>query len=120
MNCWINQSKSIPVQKKGLKQILPVAVTKFIEKMASPGKDNSGDDLYDYDYSIDLNSGGSAPSTSFGGFKPTAQGGRLMTGAQGRMMTGQVPGSRMGTSSGVGSGDLRPMTSVSGAGYSVR
>ena len=89
----------------------------------SPSKDE--DDLYDYDYSIDLNSG-SAPGGGFGGFKPTT--GRLATGQPqpGRMMTGQVPGSRMGTGmrssmgtgmGGGGSGDLRPMTSVSGAGY---
>ena len=69
------------------------------------------------------------PSTGFGGGggagfgKPNGQERmmtgqpRMMTGQQGRMMTGQVPGSRMGTSGGTGGGDLRPMTSVSGAGY---
>ena len=42
---------------------------------------------------------------------------RLMTGQQGRLMTGQQ--ARLGTASGGGSNDLaRPMTSVSGAGYS--
>jgi intraflagellar transport protein 88 len=89
---------------------------------ASPNK--SGDeDLYDYDYSIDLNpTGGAVPGTGFGGgvgFNKgpgTAQPQRLMTGANaGRMMTGQA--SRMGTAGGGAAGELRPMTSVSGAGY---
>jgi hypothetical protein len=95
----------------------------------SPTKGND-EDLYDYDYSIDLNPGGAAPGTSFAGFNKgpaTAQPNRMMTGAQGggaqggvggganRMMTGQA--SRMGTSGGGPNGELRPMTSVSGAGY---
>jgi|MDSY01.1.fsa_nt_gb hypothetical protein len=86
------------------------------------GGGGGDDDMYDYDYSVDLNSGNAAPGTSFG-YKPPPgtslgqQQGRLVTGQAGRMMTGQA--SRMGTSSGGGPGDLRPMTSVSGAGYQV-
>ena len=88
------------------------------------GGGGGDDDMYDYDYSVDLNSS-AAPGTAFGynklppgtslGAQPGP--GRMMTGQAGRMMTGQA--SRMGTSSG-GPGDLRPMTSVSGAGYQVR
>ena len=80
------------------------------------------DDLYDYDYSIDLNGASGGGFNKPSGIAPTA--GRLMTGQQGRMMTGQqgrmmtgAGASRMGTAGGAGAGDLRPMTSVSGAGY---
>ena len=92
--------------------------------MKGSGGGGGDDDMYDYDYSVDLNSS-AAPGTAFGynklppgtslGAQPGP--GRMMTGQAGRMMTGQA--SRMGTSSG-GPGDLRPMTSVSGAGYQVR
>ena len=77
--------------------------------------------MYDYDYSVDLNSGNSfgfkVPPGSSLGAQHQQQPGRLVTGQAGRMMTGQA--SRMGTSGGGGPGDLRPMTSVSGAGYQV-
>ncbi len=87
---------------------------------SSPTK--SDDDLYDYDYQDPLPSKiGAVPGTSSGFGQPGAGGrlvtgqqpGRLATGQQGRMMTGQ----RLGTSVGAAGGDLRPMTSVSGAGY---
>ena len=93
------------------------------------GNTGGDDDMYDYDYSVDLNSGNSfgfkaPPGSSLGaqhqqqpGRLVTGQAGRMMTGQAGRMMTGQA--SRMGTSGGGGPGDLRPMTSVSGAGYQV-
>jgi len=93
----------------------------------SPGGKGGDDDMYDYDYSLDLNPGGAAGAgPAIVGFKPGKQQGRMMTGQQGRMMTGQQQGrmmtgqaSRMGTSGGGVGGDLRPMTSVSGAGYQV-
>jgi len=98
----------------------PVGNTMFLKPGQQAGGGGGGggdDDMYDYDYSIDLAPTANVPASSMG--QPAGAGARMMTGQGGRMMTGTASrmGQPPGTAAGGGAGDVRPMTSVSGAGY---
>ena len=76
-------------------------------------------DDYDFNYSIDLNTSSGPPGTASGNYKFGAKAPRMST-AMGSGGGGPSGASRMGTTSGQQSGDARPMTSVSGAGFSSK
>lgn len=87
-------------------------------------EDPNDDEMYNYDYSIELNPAGTVPGTAAGmgyGGKPMSSlgaQGRMMTGQAGRMGTGMLASrAGPGTSAGGGGGEVRPMTSVQGVGY---
>ena len=89
--------------------------------MYSSRSNEGGEDDYDFNYSLDLNTSNAPPGTSSGyafGSKAPRMSTAMNPGA-GAGGGGGQPASRMGTAS-QGGGEARPMTSVSGAGFSSK